>query len=324
MSWFSTTTGARVKQLLDSIDFNEATMRQGGWTAAGARNTSLDTGDTIQVPNADGNQSGLSIIQALLEAERGVFYISKDGKATYEDRGSRARRTASISTISTSALRSQPGFEFDQLINRQSVTRTSFGAGTEATTPNVVVASAPPTQVGQNDASLKTYGVQDGSDISTGYVATDAAALNLAQYVVNIRSSFAAPLVAELDSGDTATMLQQLSLELQDRVTVTDSYSKTSGDYIIEGIDIEISEGGNRFISTYTLSEYGVLPFVFGSATQGTVTAPDGTVTYTECVYAGRPSAPTNGDYIKETDTGRFYKRIAGAWVLQVYPRLTY
>ena len=37
-----------------------------------------------------------------------------------------------------------------------------------------------------------------------------------------------------------------------------------------------------------------------------------------------RPSAPTNGDYIKETDTGRFFKRVAGAWVLQTYPRLTY
>ena len=324
MSWFTTTTGARIKQLLDSIDFNESTMRQGGWTNAGARNTSLDTGDTIQVPNADGAQSGLSMIQALLEAERGVFYISKDGKATYEDRGSRARRTASISTISTSALRSQPGFEFDQLINRQSVARTSFAAGSEATTPNVVVASAPPTQLGQNDASVKNYGIQDGSDISTGYVATDAAALNLAQYVVNIRSSFVAPVIVELDSGDTATMLQQLSLELQDRVTVSDSYSVTSGDYIIEGIDIEISEGGNRFVTTYTLSDYGVLPFVFGSATQGTFAPPDGTVTYTECTYAGRPTAPTNGDYIKETDTGRFYKRIAGAWVLQVYPRLTY
>ena len=331
MSWFTTTTGERIKQLLDSIDFNESTMRQGGWTNAGARNTSLDTGDTIQVPNADGAQSGLSMIQALLEAERGVFYISKDGKATYEDRGSRARRTASISTISTSALRSQPGFEFDQLINRQSVTRTSFAAGTEANNPNVVVASTPPTQLGQNDTSLKTYGVQDGNEITSGFVATDAAALNLAQYIVNIRSSFVAPVIVELDSGDATTLVQQLSLELQDRVTVSDSYSVTSGDYIIEGIEVEITEGGNRFVTTYTLSDYGVLPFSFAAdaataatAPQSVFAPPDGTVTYTECVYAGRPSAPTNGDYIKETDTGRFYKRVAGAWVLQTYPRLTY
>ena len=331
MTWFSTTTGARIKQVLDSIDFNEPAMRQGGITNAGIRNTSLDTGDTIQVPNADGTESGLAMIQSLLEAERGVFYISKDGKATYEDRGSRARRTSSTSTISTSALRSQPGFEFDQLVNRQAVTRTSFAPGTEANNPNVVVASTPPTQVGQNDTSLKAFGVQDGSDITSGYVASDAAALNLAQYIVNIRSSFVAPVIVELDSGDATTLVQQLSLELQDRVTVSDSFSVTSGDYIIEGIDIEISEGGNRFVTTYTLSDYGVLPFSFAAVAATAATAPqsvfappDGTVTYTECVYAARPSAPTNGDYIKETDTGRFFKRVAGAWVLQTYPRLTY
>lgn len=331
MSWFSTTTGARIGQLLDSLDFNEASMRQGGWTNADARRTTLDTGDTIQAPNADGNKSSLSLIQEMLEAERGVFYISKDGKATYEERASRGRRTTSSATISTSALRSQPGFEFDQLVNRQAVTRTYFAAGTEATTPNTALNATPPTQVGQNDVSVKIYGVQDGNDISTGYVATDSAALNLAQYIVNIRSSFVAPVIVELDSGDATTMLQQLSLELQDRVTVNDSYSGTSGDYIIEGIDVEISEGGNRFVTTYTLSAYGELPFVFAAdaatattAPQAVFAPPDGTVTFTSCTYASRPSSPTNGDYIYETDTGRYFKRVAGAWVLQTYPRMTY
>lgn len=321
MSWFTTSTGARIGQLLDAIDFNEATFRQGGWTAAGARNTSLDTGDSITVPNADGTKSALALIQEMLEAERGVFYISKDGKATYEDRGSRARRTSSSSTITTGALRSEPGFEFDQLVNRQSVQRQYFTSAA-GTTPNVSADGV--TQVASNGVSIKTYGVQDGSDIQSGYITSDAAALNLGEYVVNIRSSFVAPVTVELDHGTVASLTQMLSLELQDRVTVSDANAGTSGDYVIEGIEIEISDGGNNFVTTYSLSEYGQPAFVFGSSSQGTFAPPDGTVTYTLCTSSARPASPTNGDYILESDTGRYYKRIAGAWVEQTYPRLTY
>jgi hypothetical protein len=115
-----------------------------------------------------------------------------------------------------------------------------------------------------------------------------------------------------------------LSLELQDRVTVNDTVAGTSGDYIVEGIETEIADGGNLFTVTFTLSDYGPAPFVFGSSTQGTFAPPDGTVTYTVCTYASHPSSPTNGDYILESDTGRYYERVAGAWVEQIYPRLTY
>ena len=322
MSWFTTTTGARIGQILDSIDFNESSFRQGGWTAAGARNTSLDTGDTITVPNADGTKSALALLQELLEAERGVFYISKDGKATYEDRGSRARRTTSSSTITTGALRSEPGFEFDQLVNRQAVQRKYFAPGTEASTTNTELDGT--TQVAANATSVKLYGVQDGSDIQSLHLASDTAAANLAQYIVNIRSSFVAPVTVELDNGSAASLTQMLSLELQDRVTVSDANAGTSGDYIIEGIEIEISEGGNTYVTTYALSAYGELPFIFGSSTQGIFAPPDGTVTFTTCTSSSRPASPTNGDYILESDTGRYYKRVAGAWVEQVYPRLTY
>lgn len=127
--------------------------------------------------------------------------------------------------------------------------------------------------------------MQDGSEITSGYVASDAAALNLAQYIVNIRSSFVAPVIVELDSGDAATLVQQLSLELQDRVTVSDSVSVTSGDYIIEGIEVEIADGGNRFVTTYTLSDYGVLPFSFAADAATAATAPS--------PYSGRPTAPS-------------------------------
>lgn len=322
MSWFTTTTGARIGQLLDAIDFNEASFRQGGWTATGARNTSLDTGDSITVPNSDGTKSALALIQEMLEAERGVFYISKDGKATYEDRGSRGRRTTSSSTITTGALRSEPGFEFDQLVNRQAVQR-QYITSASGTTPNVTADGV--TQVASNGVSIRSFGVQDGSDIQSLYIGTDTAALNLGEYIVNIRSSFVAPVTVELDNGSAASLTQMLSLELQDRVTVSDANAGTSGDYVIEGVEIEVSEGGNSFVTTYTLSAYGQPAFVFGSSTQGTFAPPGGTgVTYTLCTSSSRPSSPSNGDYILESDTGRFYRRVTGAWVEQIYPRLTY
>jgi hypothetical protein len=327
MSWTTGTTGGRIAAILDAMDFNDRTnFWGGGMQASGTKRTgSLDAGDAITVPNADGTKSALQIVQDLLEAERGVFYIAKDGRATYEDRGSRGRRTSSTATITTYALTSQPGFEFDQLVNRQTVTRQqqSLGAGV---TPNVLQSGLPYTtpQVGQNAISIKTFGVQDGNDITSEYVATDTQALSLAQFIVNIRSSFVAPVTIEMDGGADAAITQMLSLELQDRVTVTDANAGTSGDYIVEGIDVEVNDGGNRFVTTFTLSEYGVLPFVFGSTTQGVFAPPDGTVTYTTCTAASRPGSPSNGDYIYETDTGRYYKRVAGAWVLQTYPRLTY
>lgn len=333
MSWTSSTTGGRIGQLLDAIDFNDRTLWQGGIQADGSRlSGALDTGDTITIGNADGTKSALSIIQDLLEAERGVFYISKDGKATYEERSSRARRRTSSATLTTYALTSQPGFELDNLVNRQAVTRQYQTPGTAAVSPNVLLNGT--TQVAKNDVSVGLFGVMDGQDIQTEYVASDAQALNLAQFIVNLRSSFVAPLTIEMDGGPAAAVTQMLSLELQDRVTISDANAGTSGDYIIEGIEVEIADGGNRFVTTFTLSEYGTLPFVFASAGPPTDTAttapqavfapPDGTVTYTVCTNASRPSSPTNGDFILESDTGRYYKRVAGAWVEQIYPRLTY
>jgi hypothetical protein len=257
-----------------------------------------------------------------------VFYISKDGKATYEERNSRSRRTSSSATITTYALTSQPGFEFDQLVNRQAVKR-QYQTGAAGTSPNTLADGT--AQVGQNGISTKLYGVVDGSEVTSEYIATDAQALNLAQFVVNIRSSFVAPVTVEMDGGPAAATTQMLSLELQDRVTVNDTVAGTSGDYIVEGIETEIADGGNLFTVTFTLSDYGPAPFVFAAdgatattAPQAAFAPPDGTVTYTVCTAASRPSSPTNGDYILESDTGRYYKRVAGAWVEQTYPRLTY
>ena len=324
MSFVSGTTGGRIGQLLDAIDFTDAAFRQGGITAGGTRNTTLDTGDSITVPNADGDKTALAMIEELLAGERGVFYMSKDGRATFEERTSRARRRTSVATITDYALISQPGFEYDQLVNRQSVQRVRI-TSSSSTTPNVTTNETP--QVAVNDTSVRQFGVQDGGNIQTLYVASDSQAQGLAQYIVNIRSSFVSPTKITIDNVTNTSTTSMLSLELQDRVTLTDTEAGTSGDYIIEAIEHEITNAGASMVTTYTLSEYGVAAIIFAADAASTPIAfapPDGSVTYTECTSNSRPSSPANGDYIFETDTGRYYERVSGAWVEQVYPRFTY
>jgi hypothetical protein len=314
----TTTTGARIGQLLDAIDFTDPTLRRGGIKNDGTRNTTgLDVGDTVTVSPADGSKSALAMIQELLVAERGVFYIAGDGSATYEERDSRAHRTTSSATVTNAAISSDPGFQLDKLINRQTVSRLDPATGNATGRP----------QTASEEVSIGLFGVSSGSEISTQFLSGDAQAFSLASYIVGLRSDFETPVVVELDAGDTTSLTQQLVRELQDRVTVNDTVIGTTGDYIIEAVEHEISEGGNRFITRFTLSRYGVeaITFAADAATSPVVFAPpDGTVTFTTCTSGTRPASPTDGDYIFETDTGLYFERDSGEWVERVYPRFTY
>jgi len=235
----STTTGARIGSLLDAAD----------WTEPGLR--SLDTGDTIEVTAPEGNQNALAQITALLDAERGVFYIAADGTATYEDRAAIAQRRASSATITTGALRAEPGFEIDRLVNRQTVTRTVPG-GTNGTP-----------QVATNAASVETYGLNDGGTISSPYLSSDAEAARLARYLVNLKGQLRQPLTVVV-SGPAA--YDALGLELQDRVTVNDTEAGTSGDYHIQRIQHTVAEFGLSHTITFTLSPRGAEGFIIGAA----------------------------------------------------------
>jgi hypothetical protein len=314
----TTTTGARIGQLLSAIDFTDPTLRRGGIKNDGTRNTTgLDVGDTVTVSPADGSKSALAMIQELLVAERGVFYIAGDGSATYEERDSRAHRTTSSATVTNAAISSDPGFQLDKLINRQTVSRLDPATGNATGRP----------QTASEEVSIGLFGVSSGSEISTQFIDSDAQAFSLASYIVGLRSDFETPVVVELDAGDPTSLTQQLERELQDRVTVNDTVIGTTGDYIIESVEHEISEGGNRFITRFTLSRYGVeaITFAADAATSPVVFAPpDGTVTFTTCTSATRPASPTDGDYIFETDTGLYFERDSGEWVERVYPRFTY
>ena len=74
-----TTTGQRIGDILDSIDFTEPEKRN------------LDTGDDIFDVPPRGGATALGIIEDMLAAERGVVYVQRDGVFRYEERATRAR-----------------------------------------------------------------------------------------------------------------------------------------------------------------------------------------------------------------------------------------
>ena len=232
-----TTTGQRIADILDSIDFTEPEKRN------------LDTGDAIFDVPPRGESTALGVIQDLLAAERGVVYVQRDGVFRYEERATRAVKT-SAGTVTNAVVRSDPGWELDSLKNRVTVKRTNPVTGAD-------IGRA---QVAQNDASVAAYGVSDAAEISTGYLSpqTDATALSLAQYIVNIRQGFRKPVDIELHANDEATTRIQLERELQDRVTL--STDTATGDWHIEKVTHRIRPGS--FVTTFSLSDRGTEAFV--------------------------------------------------------------
>lgn len=233
----NTTTGGFIADILDAIGYTEAPLRE------------LDEGDAITVDAPDGTQNGLQQIEALLEAERGVFYMSAGGVATYEDRSAIARRRVAQATITDGAVRSEPGFEIDRLINRQTVESTSL------TSDGIP-------QVATNAESLRTFGLNDGGTITTPFLETDLQAAGLARYLVNLKGKLREPLTVEV-SGPAAYAV--LALELQDRVTVQDDEAGTTGDYHIQRIEHNVTEFGLYHSIVFTLTPRGAEGFIIGA-----------------------------------------------------------
>lgn len=237
----TTTTGSAIGLILDAVGYTDPAFRD------------LDTGDSITF-SADGTVTALALIEGLLEAERGVFYISGSGVATYETRHAKALRTTSSATLTNVLTEIQPGIDLDRIRNRWTVIRDGGGTATS-----------------YDADSQATYGWADGGQITTSYLADDSAGTALANYLVALRKDPRAPVRGvEMVNQDTATYTQALTRELQDRVTVVESgISGTTGDYHIESVEHEVSDGGLLHRTSWAVSERGDDVFVLGVSTLG-------------------------------------------------------
>lgn len=232
----STTTGEAIGEILDAVGFTEASLRN------------LDDGDVIGDFSADGDTDALDLVTGLLDAERGVVFVDGAGVVTYRDRTALQLDTTVSQTISA-VVDAVPGVNLDRIRNRATVTRTG---GT--------------TQTATDADSQGTYGWSDIPSIDTPYLATDDDAARLAAWLVSEAGAVASPIRGfTLSNLTSATLTSLLSLELTQRITVTDATAvSTSTDFTVEQIRHEITDGGRYHTATLTVRERTTDYFAFG------------------------------------------------------------
>lgn len=241
-----TTTGAAIGKILDSI----------GFTDAGARD--LDAGDTIPdfsanltVTTPTDTGSALALIQGLLEAERGVFFISGNGKATYRSRLSRLAKTSST-TITDKMSNAAPGVDWDQAYTRITVKRTQT-AYTATAFDSTVVA-----KVGYNDMP----------EIDTPYLTSDSQADMLASWILSQNTRPKPPMRDfTIDNREAAQLTQLLARELVDRITVNAARGGTSGDFHVDSLSLTIDGQSGAHTMAWLLSKASTInPALFDTA----------------------------------------------------------
>lgn len=226
-----------------------------GWTQTSFR--SLDTtGKTIPSFSASGTQTALSLIDDLLQVDRGVFYIAKDGVATYKSHHTVSVVETAVTTFtSTQAGAMRPSTQARNIINGQTVTKTGSSAQTVT-----------------DQSSRQSYGQRDGSGITSSYLASDTQADSLARLIVSGHKDPQTParpvrLMSQVDL--SATLTQQLARELSDYVTVSDSVYGTAVSGHIDQIQHTCREGGAFFKSLFLVTSKNKTEITIGSSTIG-------------------------------------------------------
>lgn len=212
----TTTTGAALERIINRSGFLDPAMMD------------LDTGDTIPDYSSDGTQTALTLIQNLISAEQGTFYISRAGVATFENRYARnqAPRTSDQSTI-TGTMRELAGrTDASQIFNEIRFTRTG---GTE--------------QIASDDTSRRLYGRRVATKSSAFWV-DDTQALNAATFYRDMKKNPSSPVTIEITGNSSdALMTALLTRDLNDRFGISETRGGTSGSFYLESVSEKIEQG---------------------------------------------------------------------------------
>ncbi|RDI73317.1 hypothetical protein Gocc_2917 [Gaiella occulta] len=220
-----TTVGAAIGLILDAVGWIDPAMR------------SIATGDPIANFSADGSKTALTLIQELLDFERGVFWVSGSGVATYETRHARALKLTA-GTIANEMQAVGPGVDADRVRTKVTVTRTGG-------VPQVV----------EDAAAANLWGPSDGDSIVSSYLASDAQAAELGNYVISQTKSPRSPLRSlEFDGRTTALLTQLLAREFGDKVTVTEAAGGTAGSFHVEQRRLKVSAGSRLVEGSWIVS----------------------------------------------------------------------
>lgn len=214
----ATTIGGAIGKVLDATVYNETvgTLR------------SLATGDSISDFSADGNQTATALIADLLKTERGIFYISGSGVATYEDRNSRYKspRDVDQATFTDTAESMTGETDTSQIYNDIRVTRSG---GSE--------------QQQTDGSSIRIHGRRPLVLTGVNYLGADTDANNLAKFLLQFNKVPKFPTTVVLNNRVTAVYEAFLVRDINDRVTVVDTRGGTNASFYINSIEHNIGGG---------------------------------------------------------------------------------
>lgn len=232
-----TTVGAAIGLILDAAEW-----------PSGER--ALDTGITIPDFSADGTKSALQLIQDLLTADLGMFFIDKDGIPTYLDKDSRWGPQDPVATLSGDLLSGAlPGVDGERIVNGQTVTRAGG-------TP----------QTATDEASRAEHGPLDGAPVNTPYLTNDHGAAALAQLLVALQKDpVERGLALVLHNRDETAIGHQLARDLGQQVAISASTDGGLGasEGMIARIDWRIDLAGRHDTVALAIGERILTGFAF-------------------------------------------------------------
>lgn len=213
-----------------------------------------DSGFTFSMLGTSDSRTALQGISDLLEAERGSFYVDRNGLATYRDRYSQltAKPVLTMVNVFKSYV---PGVSIENVINTARVTREG---GVQ--------------QVTTDEESRDLYGPGDIA-IESPYFEDDIAAKGLADFLVFQLSQPQNPMwdLPYLAGYDPLVMRAALTADLKDRITViNEDQPGLADDYYIESITHNVVRGSGhevrwKLARRLEIEEY----FVFGESAFG-------------------------------------------------------
>lgn len=208
--------GGAIGLILDAAQWTDPTLRD------------LDDGGMLADFSADGTETGLQLIAGIIEMSLGLFFVRRNGVVRYLSRETRFSPQTPVATLDGSLITgAKPRRSVDQVRNRVTVTRTG-GVEQEAI----------------DDVSRRKYGYRDHT-ITSDYFVSDNDALALAQLYVLLYGKPRAPIRhVELVNRDDESIELQLTLEIGDRVTVSEASGGTNAEGEIVGIQHRWMPGG--------------------------------------------------------------------------------
>lgn len=220
-----TTVGAAIGLVLDAVGWIDPTMRN------------LQAGDPIADFSSDGTVTALQLVSGLLDYERGTFYVSAAGVATYETRHARTLKPTA-GTLTNEMRAVSPGVDADRVKTRVTVTRSGGVA-----------------QVIEDEDAASRWGPSDGPSVTSPYPPSDEAAAELGRYIISQQKSPRSPLRSLAFDGRTTPLLEQLlGRGFGDKVQVSEAEGGTDGLFHVEQTRMSVTTKSGLVTGSWIVS----------------------------------------------------------------------